>query len=90
MQKSPETAWEAEIDRLMRAQASSTSQKLRKAHFDRVQAIVAEQAPVIYLVNKNALFAVDSRLQHIAPSSEPPNLLWNIQYLTFEQLQARK
>jgi peptide/nickel transport system substrate-binding protein len=90
MQKSPETAWEAEIDRLMRAQASSANQKTRKAHFDRVQAIVAEQAPIIYLVNKNALFAVDTRLRHLAPSSEPPNLLWNIQHLTFDQLQAKR
>src|SRR5438445_4647937 len=46
-QKSPETAWEAEIDRLMRAQASTADPKKRKAAFDRVQQIVAEQAPFI-------------------------------------------
>ncbi len=59
-QKSPETAWEAEIDRLMRAQASTADPKKRKESFDRVQEIVAEQTPFIYLVNQNALSAVSS------------------------------
>ena len=38
-QKSPETAWEAEIDRLMQAQASTTDPQKRKAFFDRLQQI---------------------------------------------------
>jgi len=54
-QKQPETAWEAEIDRLMRAQASSLDPKKRKEDFDRVQQIAWEQAPFIYLVNRHAL-----------------------------------
>ena len=45
-QKSPETAWEAEIDRLMRAQASTADPKKRKENFDRVQEIAAEQTPL--------------------------------------------
>lgn len=90
LQKVPETAWEAEIDRLMHAQASSINYKTRKAYFDRVQAIVAEQSPFIYLINKNALLAADSRLRNLAPSPEPPNLLWNIQHLAFEDTKARR
>ena len=54
-QKTPATIWEAEIDRLMRAQASALDDKTRKRYFDRVQEIVADQVPFIYLVNKNAL-----------------------------------
>src|SRR6266478_7299767 len=46
-QKGPETSWEAEIDHLMRAQASTADPKKRKEAFDRVQEIVAEQAPFI-------------------------------------------
>jgi hypothetical protein len=59
-EKSPETSWEAEIDKLMREQASSSDPRKRKKSFDRVQQIVAEQAPFIYLVNRNALSAVST------------------------------
>ena len=66
-QKTPETAWEAEIDRLMRAQASSADPKKRKESFDRVQEIAVEQAPFIYLVNQNALSAVSSAVARREP-----------------------
>jgi len=39
-QKSPETRWEAEIDRRIRAQSSATDPRKRKASFDRVQGVV--------------------------------------------------
>src|SRR5260370_2038594 len=54
-QSSPATAWEAELDRLMRAQSSATTDKKRKSDFDKVQQIVAEQQPSIYLLNKDAM-----------------------------------
>src|SRR5258708_3653150 len=41
-QKSPATPWETEIDRLMRAQASSGDEHLRKQYWDRVQEIAWE------------------------------------------------
>ena len=58
-QKSPATPWEAEIDHLMRLQGSSPSFEKRRESFYRVQEIVAEQVPFIYLVTKNALAAAD-------------------------------
>jgi peptide/nickel transport system substrate-binding protein len=82
-QKSPETQWEAEIDRLMRLQASSPSYEKRKAAFDRVQEIVADQAPFVYLVTKNALAAASPNLKNLVPSSMLPHLLWNAPYLAF-------
>ena len=45
-QTSPETGWEAEIDQLMRAQASAVTLKDRKRSMDRVQEIVAERGAV--------------------------------------------
>jgi peptide/nickel transport system substrate-binding protein len=57
-QAQPETAWEAEIDKLMKAQARTVTQAKRKELFDRVQAIVYEQAPFLYLVHKNVLTAI--------------------------------
>jgi peptide/nickel transport system substrate-binding protein len=81
-QKSPETAWEAEIDRLMRAQASSADPKKRKESFDRVQEIVAEQTPFIYLVNPNALSAVSAAVAGASPVILSPQTFWNAERLT--------
>jgi peptide/nickel transport system substrate-binding protein len=81
-QKTPATAWEAEIDRLMREQASALDQKKRKAAIDRVQEIVWEQEPFIYLVNKNALSAVSPALHNVHPAVLRPQVYWNIDQLT--------
>jgi peptide/nickel transport system substrate-binding protein len=81
-QKTPETAWEAEIDRLMRTQASSTDPKKRKDAFDRVQEIVVEQHPFIFLVNKNSLSAVSPAVHGAAPSILSPQTFWNAERLT--------
>jgi peptide/nickel transport system substrate-binding protein len=79
-QKTPATPWEAEIDRLMRAQASSLDDKTRKQYFDRVQEIVADQAPFIYLVNKNALVGISPLLQGVSPVAVRPQTYWNIEH----------
>ena len=77
-QKQPETAWEAEIDRLMRTQAASLDPKKRKDAFDRVQQIAWEQAPFIYLVNRHALSAVSPKLHNVQPAVLQPYVYWNI------------
>jgi peptide/nickel transport system substrate-binding protein len=81
-QKVPETSWEAEIDRLMRAQATSTDPNRRKEAFDRVQEIVVEQEPFIFLINKNALSAVSPAVQGAAPVILSPQTFWNADRLT--------
>jgi len=83
-EKAPETAWEAEIDRLMREQASATDAKKRKEAFDRVQEIVVEQAPFIYLVNRNALSAVAARVQGASPVILVPQTYWNADRLSLK------
>ena len=81
-EKAPETAWEADIDRLMRAQASSADPKKRKESFDRVQEIAVEQAPFIYLVNRNALSAVAAMVQGASPVILVPQTYWNVERLS--------
>jgi peptide/nickel transport system substrate-binding protein len=81
-QKVPETPWEAEIDRLMRVQASTNDVKKRKEAFDRVQEIVVEQAPFIFLINKNALSAVSTSVHGAAPVILSPQTYWNAEWLT--------
>jgi peptide/nickel transport system substrate-binding protein len=78
-QASPETPWEAELDALVRAQAQSTDLKQRKQAFDRLQEIVYEQVPFIYLVNKDALSAYSPGLEGMTPSSLRPQTFWNIE-----------
>jgi peptide/nickel transport system substrate-binding protein len=81
-QKAPETDWEAEIDRLMRAQASASDAKKRKEAFDRVQEIVVEQEPFIFLINKNALSAVSTGVHGASPVILSPQTFWNSERLT--------
>ncbi|MGA7909113.1 MAG: ABC transporter substrate-binding protein [Candidatus Sulfotelmatobacter sp.] len=81
-QKAPETAWEAEIDRLMQAQAASPDPKKRKEAFDRVQEIVGEQASFIYLVNRNALSAISPAVHGASPVILSPQTFWNAERLT--------
>jgi len=91
-EKSPATEWEAEIDRLMRAQASTTDNRKRKEYFDQVQQIVADQAPFIYLVNKNALSAISPNVHNASPVVLRPQTYWNIDslYVTTTSADARQ
>ncbi len=83
-QQSPATAWEAEIDRHMRAQAATATPAQRKKHFDRVQEIVQEQVPFIYLVNRNALSAVSPGVDGAQPVILPPQTYWNVERLALK------
>jgi peptide/nickel transport system substrate-binding protein len=87
-QKTPATPWEAEIDRLMRAQAAELRPAQRKRLFDQVQQIVWEQEPFIYLVNKHSLMAFSPQLRNLAPAALQPQAYWNIDRITKSTLVA--
>ena len=89
-QKSPETTWEAEIDTLMRAQAASPDPGKRKAAFDRVQQIVAEQVPFLFLVNRNALSAISSTVEGSSPVILHPQTFWNAERLSLSASRASR
>jgi len=86
-QAKPATEWEAEIDRRMRAQASTIDMQARKADFDRVQQIVAEQAPFLYLVTKNSLAALSPSVRNASPGVLRPQTYWNVENLIVAQNQ---
>jgi peptide/nickel transport system substrate-binding protein len=88
-QKTPATDWEAEIDALMRTQASTLDMKKRKQAIDRVQEIVWQQEPFIYLLNKNAMSAVSTALHNVHPVVLRPQVYWNIDQLTLGTEVAR-
>ena len=76
-QKTPGTPWEAEIDKLMREQATAPTDQQRKAKFDRVQQIVADEQPFIYLINKDVLVAVSPAVVGATPVVLNPQGFWN-------------
>ena len=88
-QKEPETPWEAEIDKLMRLQAKAAERSERKAAFDRVQHIVWEQAPFVYLVHRDALSAVSPELRNADPGVLWPQTFWNADRLYFATALAQ-
>ena len=88
-QKTPATPWEAEIDKLMRAQASTLNAAKRKEFVYKVQQIAWEQEPFIYLVNKNALSAVSPSLHNAHPVVLRPQVYWNIDQLSLGAEVAR-
>ncbi len=86
-QKTPATEWEAEIDREMNRQASSMKDSERKQAVDRVQQIVADQQPFIFLVYPNVLVAVSPRLKGVQPAVLEPALVWNVESLQLKGAQ---
>jgi len=89
-QSSPATPWEAEIDRLMQAQGSELNPAKRKAYFDRVQEIVSQEVPFLYLATRNALVAVSPSLQNANPSVLRPQAVWNIEKLALAPEVSKK
>jgi peptide/nickel transport system substrate-binding protein len=88
-QNKPATAWEAEMDRLAQSQAAAPSFKDRRIAFDRIQEILVEQAPIVYLVYPDVLVAVSPRVRGAEPSALSPHLFWNIETLSLAPTTRR-
>jgi len=80
--KAPETPWEAEIDQLMQAQTAAQDPGRRKLFFDKVQQIVQEKGPMIFLVNPNALSAISPNVKNVSPATLRPQIYWNAERLS--------
>ena len=80
-QKAPATAWQREIDRLMREQLTELDPVARKRLYDRVQEILVEQAPMIPLVSPNVLVGAHARLGGFRPAIREHTTLWNVEEL---------
>jgi peptide/nickel transport system substrate-binding protein len=80
-QNSPATPWEAEIDRLMKTQQVTASYTERKRMFDRVQALVVENLPLVPLVSPHLLTGAKKNLVNFRPALIEPYLLWNVEQL---------
>jgi peptide/nickel transport system substrate-binding protein len=84
-QTSPATAWEAEIDGLMRRQLVTRKYGDRKRMYDRVQEIVMQYLPMIPLVSPNVLAGAKKELRNFRPALLDHYTLWNIEELYWQR-----
>ena len=83
-QAHPSTAWEAEIDRLMEQQLVAPSYEQRKKLYDRVQEILAENQPMIFLASPDILVGAKNSIGNFHPAVLEPYVLWNVEQLYFK------
>ena len=77
-EKSPATPWEAELDNLMESQMTTTDYATRKKLYDRVQEIVAQNLPLVFLLSPDILVGSQSTVGNFRPGILDPYALWNI------------
>jgi len=82
-QQHPATAWEAEIDRLMEQQLTAPSYEPRKKLYDRVQQILAEEQPMIFLASPDILAGAKDTIGNFHPTVLESYVLWNVEQLYF-------
>lgn len=81
-QKSPSTDWEAKVDSLMDGQMRTLDFATRKKCFDEVQAILAEEQPMIPVVAPLVSAVIRGDLANVRPSAASPyHVTWNIEEL---------
>ncbi len=81
----PATPWEAEIDQLMRRQISVTDRAERKRLYDRVQVVMAEQAPLVFVASPHVLTGAKRSLGNFRPAVLSPNTMWNVDELYWQE-----
>lgn len=79
----PATAWEAEIDHLLEQQLAARSFDERKKLYDRVQEIISENEPMIFLASPNILAGAKNTVGNFHPAVLEPYVLWNAEQLYF-------
>jgi peptide/nickel transport system substrate-binding protein len=82
-QTHPATPWEAEIDRLMEQQLVTPGFEQRKKLYDRVQEILAENQPMIFLASPDILVGAKNSIANLHPAVLEPYVLWNVEQLYF-------
>lgn len=80
-QAHPVTAWEAEIDKLMEQQLVARTFGERKKSYDRVQQILEENQPFIFLASPDILVGAKNNVGNLQPAVLEPYVLWNAEML---------
>jgi peptide/nickel transport system substrate-binding protein len=89
-QKTPQTPWEAEIDELMQQQLTTTNYVDRKHLYDRVQHLVADHVPMVFLVSPHILVGAARTVGNFRPGILYPYALWNADELFLRSESAEQ
>ncbi len=84
----PATAWEQEIDQLMNQQMVTLDYHKRKKLYDRVQQIIAEQVPFIFLATSNILAGAKGEVGNFQPALLDHYTLWNADQLYLRNAES--
>jgi peptide/nickel transport system substrate-binding protein len=84
-EQQPSTPWEAVINELMEQQLVARTFAERKRLFDKVQKLIAENQPMIFLASPDVLAGASDSIGNFHPAVIEPYTLWNA-----EQLYLRK
>jgi len=76
-EKQPATDWEREIDQLMQGQMVTLDYAKRKQMYDRVQQLIAENLPFVFLATPSILAGANARVGNFKPVLLDPYTLWN-------------
>lgn len=76
-QQKPATEWEAKIDQLVTSLSEEFDREARRKAFNEIQAIMAEETPVVSIVSRHVVSAANSRVGNFVPGSFLPYSLWN-------------
>jgi len=77
----PATEWEAEVDTLLQRQLVTLDPAERKRLYDRVQEVVAERVPMVFLVSPNVLVGASREVGNFRPAILDHPTLWNVEEL---------
>jgi peptide/nickel transport system substrate-binding protein len=77
-EKAPTTPWEAELDKLMESQMTTTDYATRKKLYDRVQELVAQNLPLVFLLSPDILVGAQSTVGNFRPGILDPYALCNV------------
>lgn len=77
----PTTGWEREIDQLMQQQMITLNYEKRKRLYNRVQELIAQNLPFIFLAAPDVLVAAKSQVGNFHPAVLDHYTLWNADQL---------
>jgi peptide/nickel transport system substrate-binding protein len=80
-QSTPSSEWESRIDQLVISLSQESDRESRKTAFNEIQAIMAEEMPVIPVVSRHVVSAASDRVGNFVPASFLPYSLWNAERL---------
>jgi peptide/nickel transport system substrate-binding protein len=87
-QEHPATPWEGEIDKLMQQQLVARTFDERKKSYDRVQKILEENQPFIFLASPDILIGAKNSVGNLRPAVLEPYVLWNAETLFLRASEA--